>query len=133
MLPIDAGADDGGTCRSSNSFSTERSASRSSNEVDRGEQRNPNNVDEMPVVRDDDRGGGLRRGELTHRGAGEQEDEGDQTTDDVKAVEAGRQVEHRAVGAAREGGAVLDKGDVLVALTADEEGPHQEGDEVPPP
>ena len=47
----------------------------------------------MPVVRDDDRGSGLSGGELAHRGAGQQEDEGDEAADDVQAVKSGGQVE----------------------------------------
>src|SRR5271155_1839753 len=66
--------------------STEHSCSYarwSSDEIDRGEQGDPHDVDEVPVVRDDDRRGGLRRSELAHRGAGQQEDERDQPADDV--------------------------------------------------
>src|SRR5271170_2000491 len=60
---------------------------RSSDEVDGGEQRDPDDVDEVPVVGDNDRRGGLRGGELAHRGAREQIDERDKTADDVQTVE----------------------------------------------
>src|SRR6201999_3026327 len=116
--------------------STEHSCSYarwSSDEINRGEQGDPHDVDEVPVVRDDDRRGGLRRSELAHRGAGEQEDEGDQAADDVQAVEAGGQVEDRPVGTAWDGRSMGDQVVVLVSLSADEERAHQEGDEVPAP
>src|SRR3954468_24288187 len=67
----------------------------SSDEVDDGEQPDPHDVDEVPVVRHDDRGRGLSGGELAELGADQQEDEGDEPTDDVQAVEAGGEVEHR--------------------------------------
>src|SRR3954452_13281327 len=63
--------------------------SASSDEVDDGEEPDPHDVDEVPVVRHDDRGGGLGGGELAELGADEQEDERDEPTDDVQAVEAG--------------------------------------------
>src|SRR5678815_457286 len=66
----------------------------SSDEVDDGEQRDPHDVDEVPVVRHDDRGGGLGGGELAELGADQQEDERDEAADDVQPVEAGGQVEH---------------------------------------
>ena len=67
-------------------------------QVDRGEQADPHDVDEVPVVRHDDGAGRLLVGEPPgHEGAAEDEQEGDQAAGHVQAVEAGGQVEHRAV------------------------------------
>ena len=63
----------------------------------------PDDVDEVPVVRHHDRGGGLVVAEpLGGERAAEQEQERDQAADHVQAVEAGGQVEDRAVRAGRE-------------------------------
>src|SRR6202042_1275789 len=104
--------------------STEHSCSHacwSTDEIDRGEQCDPDDVDEVPVVGDNDRRGRLRRGELAHRGASQQEDEGDQPADDVQPVETGGQVEDAAVSAAGDGGPVAHQVVVLIGLTEDEE------------
>src|SRR5215217_595881 len=66
-------------------------------QVDRGEQPDPHDVDEVPVVGDDDGRRRLRRREPAHRGPDQQEHEGDETTDDVQGVETRRQEEDRAV------------------------------------
>ena len=67
-------------------------------QVDRREQTDPDDVDEVPVVRHDDGADGLLVGELPgHVGAAEDEQEGDQPAGDVQAVEAGGEVEDRAV------------------------------------
>src|SRR5919107_1703586 len=58
-------------------------------QVDRGEEPDPHDVDEVPVVGDHDGRGRLRRRESAHRGPDEQVDEGDQAPDDVQRVEAG--------------------------------------------
>src|SRR3954453_2312217 len=46
---------------------------RSTDEIDDGEQADPDDVDEVPVVRHDDRGGGLSRSELAESGSDEEE------------------------------------------------------------
>src|SRR3954471_11870517 len=67
-------------------------------QVDRGEEADPDDVDEVPVVGHDDGRGGLLVGEPLRRvGAAEDEQEGDEAARHVQAVEAGGQVEHRAV------------------------------------
>src|SRR5581483_7253044 len=53
--------------------------------------------------------------------------------DDVQAVEAGGQVEHRAVGAARDRGAVADQVVVLVPMPQYEEEAHQKRHHIPAP
>src|SRR4051812_8061355 len=64
-------------------------------QVDRGEEADPDDVDEVPVVGHDDRGGRLLVGEPLGRvGASEDEQEGDEAARHVQAVEAGGQVEH---------------------------------------
>src|SRR6478735_3646619 len=101
-------------------------------EVDRAEEPDPHDVDEVPVVRDDDGAGRLLVGETTRRiGAPEDEEEGDQAAGDVRAVEAGREVEHRAEAGAAEGEALVHQAGVLVELAADEERAHQERDHEP--
>src|SRR3954471_15073972 len=115
-------------------------ASRSSNstirpsleEVDRAEQPDPHHVDEVPVVRDDDGARRLLMGEPTRRiGAPQDEEEGDQPSSDVRAVEAGRQEEHRAEAGGAQGEALVRQAGVLVDLAADEERTHQECDDEP--
>src|SRR3954470_13987106 len=59
-------------------------------QVDRGEEPDPHDVDEVPVVGDHDRGGRLRGREPAHGGPDQQEDECDEAPDDVQGVEAGR-------------------------------------------
>src|SRR5690606_8847851 len=93
---------------------------RSSDQVDRAEQCDPDDVDEVPVVGDDDRGGRLvvtepARGER----AAQQEQEGDQSADDVQGVEAGGQVEDRAVRRRGDRHAVRDELGVLEHLAGD--------------
>src|SRR3954452_25114909 len=67
-------------------------------EVDGREQADPHHVDEVPVVRHDDRADGLLVGELAgHEGAPDDQQEGDQPSGDVQAVESGGEVEHRAI------------------------------------
>src|SRR3954466_6539879 len=61
-------------------------------EVDDGEQADPDDVDEVPVVRHDDGGSRLARGERAERAADEQEDERDEPAHHVQAVEARRYV-----------------------------------------
>src|SRR5919107_1798821 len=103
-------------------------------QVDRGEEPDPHDVDEVPVVGDHDRRGRLRRREPAHGGPDEHEHEGDQATDDVQRVEPRRQVEDRAVGGRRDAGAVLgDQHAVLVGLATDEHRAHEEGDREPAP
>src|SRR5687768_7710467 len=78
-------------------------------QVDRGEEPDPHDVDEVPVVGDHDRRGRLGRREPAHGGADEQVDEGDQPADHVQAVEPRRQVEDGAVGRRRDRGALVDQ------------------------
>src|SRR6516162_11575822 len=79
------------------------SAGASVDEVDGGEQADPDDVDEVPVVGHDDRADLLFPGEaLGGVGTSEQEDERDEAAGHVQEVEPGGQVEHRAVVARRE-------------------------------
>src|SRR6187401_1845358 len=104
----------------------------SADEVDDGEQPDPHHVDEVPVVRHDDRGGGLRGRELAELGPDEKEDERDQPACDMEGVESGRHVEDGAVGAGGDRGLVLgDERVVLVRLAEHEERAHREGEQVP--
>src|SRR5947209_5713757 len=67
-------------------------------QVDRGEQADPDDIDEVPVVGHDDGGGGLLVGEPLGRVRSAQyQQERDQAARHVQPVEAGGQVEHRAV------------------------------------
>src|SRR4051812_41759646 len=103
-------------------------------QVDRGEQPDPHDVDKVPVVGDHDGRGRLGRREPAHGGADEQEDKGDQTPDDVQRVEAGRDEEDRAVRRRRDRGVVFGHEDaVLVRLTQDEREAHDERDREPAP
>src|SRR6516162_1053973 len=70
----------------------------SADQVDGGEQADPDDIDEMPVVGDDDGADLLLLGEgLGGVRASQQEQEGDQATGHVQAVEPGGDVEHRPV------------------------------------
>src|SRR6266545_4879361 len=101
-------------------------------QVDGREQPDPHNIDEMPVVRDDDRADLLLVREAPGRvGASEQEDERDESAGDVQSVEPGGQEEDRAVVTGLQRDAVLDQGEVLVTLAADEVKAHQEREHVP--
>src|SRR3954452_23366053 len=101
-------------------------------QVDRGEEPDPHDVDEVPVVGDHDRGGRLCRRETAHGGADEQEDEGDEAADDVQGVEAGGEEEDRAVGRRRDRRVVLgDQDAVLVRLPEHEGQTHDERDREP--
>src|SRR3954469_2567780 len=103
-------------------------------QVDRGEEPDPHDVDEVPVVGDHDRGGRLRGREPAHGGPDQQEDEGDEAPDDVQGVEAGREEEDRAIGRRRDRRAVLgDQDAVLVRLAQDEHQTHGERDGEPAP
>src|SRR5438477_10619254 len=72
-----------------------RSTGRLMDEIDRGEQPDPYDVNEVPVVGHHDCGGGLSRREPAHGCAREIEDEREQTTDHVQSVETGSQIEDR--------------------------------------
>src|SRR3954465_1673635 len=90
-------------------------------QVDRGEQPDPHDVDEVPVVGDHDGRGRVWRREPAHGGTDEQEDEGHEAPDDVQGVETGRQEEHRPVGGRRDRRVVLHhQGAVLVRLAEHE-------------
>src|ERR1700710_2578459 len=67
----------------------------SADQIDRCEQPDPDDVDEVPVVRHNDRRRRLSRGALAQRGPNQEEQECDQTADDVQSVEAGGEKEHR--------------------------------------
>jgi len=80
-----------------------RNAQVLANQVNHREQADPDDIDEVPVVRHDDRRGGLAMGESTrYIRAREDEQEGDQTAGYVHSVEAGGQVEDRAESRRRE-------------------------------
>src|SRR3954469_13128266 len=103
-------------------------------QVDRGEEPDPHDVDEVPVVGDHDRRGRLCRREPPHGGPDQQVDEGNQASDDVQGVEAGREIEDRAVRGRRDGRLVLRHQDaVLVHLAEHERQAHGEGDREPAP
>src|SRR6478736_10361441 len=101
--------------------------------VDRGEQADPDDVDEVPVVGHDDGGGGLFVGESRGRVCPAQdEQEGDEAACHMQTVEAGRQVEHRAVRVGGQGETrVLDQLGVLEDLASDEDRTHHERDDEP--
>src|SRR6478735_4145740 len=101
-------------------------------DVDHDEQGDPHDVDEVPVVGRDDRAGGLRvRVAAGGEGAPDDEQERDETAGDVHAVEAGGQVEDRAVRVGGEGDALADEVGVLVDLARDEDGAEDVGEDVP--
>src|SRR3954454_9964417 len=101
-------------------------------DVDRREQTDPHHVDEVPVVGDDDRAHRLLVGEaFGDIGPPEHEQERDETTGHVEAVEAGGQVEHRAVRRAGDGGVFLDQRGVLRHLARDEDRAHDIGEHEP--
>src|SRR5215218_10434786 len=103
-------------------------------QVDRGEEPDPHDVDEVPVVGDHDGGGRLGGREAAHGGPDEHEDEGDEAADDVQRVEAGGQVEDRAVRRGRDRRVVVhDQVAVLVRLPEHERQAHREGDGEPAP
>src|SRR2546423_4714894 len=97
LAPRRAGRSGGAAVMASPWSIRRRTWVRSPQDVDHEEQGHPDDVDEVPVVRHHDRGGGLCRGEAAHGGADQVEDEGDQPTRDVQPVEAGGEVEHRPV------------------------------------
>ena len=68
---------------------------------------------------------------LGHVCGGQHEEESDQTTGHVHAVETGGQVEGGAITVAREGQALVHELHVFGDLAADEEGAHEEGDDEP--
>src|SRR5213592_1173601 len=87
---------------------------RSVDQVDGREEPDPHNIDEMPVVGDDDRADLLLVREAPGGvGAPEQEDERDQPAGDVQAMESRGQEEDRAVVTGLQRDAVLDQGEVL--------------------
>src|ERR1700729_962484 len=94
---------------------------RSVDQVDGREQANPHDIDEVPVIGDDDRADLLLLGKALGRvGAPEQEDERDQAAGDVQPVESGGQEEDRPVVGGLQRYPVPDQGEVFVALAADE-------------
>ena len=66
-----------------------------------------------------------------HVGAAQDEQEGDQPAGDVEAVEAGGEVEDRAVRRGRDRDALVDQRGVLQRLAADEERAHDVGEHEP--
>ena len=92
------------------------------NEINHGEQADPDNVNEVPVVRHDDRGGGLAMGKSARNvGSPEDKKEGDQSSGDVHTVEARRQVEHRPVRRRRQRESFFDEFGVLGDLSGNED------------
>src|SRR5690606_6372947 len=96
------------------------------------EKAEPDHVDEVPVVGDDDCacrflvaevGDGVR--------ASDNEEEGDETASDVQAVEAGREVERRAVRVGRQCDTFADESRVLPDLAGDEDRSKGIGEEEP--
>ena len=104
---------------------------RSLDDVDRREQADPDHVDEVPVVGRDDRAGRLLRREAADRRAHQHDDEGEQPADHVQAVEAGREVEDRAVAALAMVEALVHELAVLVGLADDEDRAHDQREDVP--
>src|SRR5690625_4079728 len=101
-------------------------------EVDDEEHRQPHDVDEVPVVGHDDGAGRLEVPEPVG-GVGPAEDvqEGDEPADHVQRVEAGHDVEDRAVRAGGDRHPVADEFGVLEDLAGDEEGAHEVGEDEP--
>src|SRR3954447_17909617 len=103
-------------------------------QVDGGEQGDPDHVDEVPVVRGHDGAGGLRMPEPASRErASDDQQEGDQASRDVQAVEARREVEDRAVAVSADLQPLTDQAGVLVHLSGDEDGAEEIGEGVPLP
>src|SRR6185312_14842563 len=68
---------------------------------------------------------------LGHEGASDDQDEGDEATGDMQTVEAGRDVEGRAVGVGAQGDAVVDEFGVFIRLHGDEDSPEDEREDEP--
>src|SRR5690606_12064446 len=101
-------------------------------EVDDREQGDPNNVNEVPVVRHNDGAGCFEVTKLLsqHRATNDQQ-ECNQTTSDVNAVEAGRNVEGRSVGVRVECHALANEDSVFVGLDRNEDRSKEEGQNEP--
>ncbi len=86
----------------------------------------------MPVVRRDHCARGLRVGVATSReGSTDDQQERDQTAGDVQAVEAGGEVEDRAIGVGGDADAFLEQAGVLAYLTGDEDRAEDLGQDIP--
>src|SRR5512139_1463144 len=101
-------------------------------QVDGREQADPDDIDEVPVVGHDDGAHSLLVGELAgHERAAQDKQEGDQTTGDVEPVEAGGEIEHRAVRGRGDGHTLVHQLGVLQRLAADEDRAHDVGEHEP--
>src|SRR5579859_3673923 len=90
---------------------TTGAAGASADEVDGGEQADPHDIDEVPVVRHDDGADLLFLGEgLRGVGAAEQEEERDQPARHMQPVKPGGDVEHRPVPAGGQGQVLVGSG-----------------------
>ena len=101
-------------------------------EVDDREQRDPNNVNEVPVVGHND---GTRCFEvaklLSQHCTTDDQQECNQATGDVNAVEAGGHVEGRSVGVRVQCYALVNEGYVFISLDRDEDCAKDEGENEP--
>src|SRR5690606_36585376 len=101
-------------------------------DVDDEEEADPHDIDEVPVVRHRDSTRGLTVREVLHSvGATDHEEEGDEPTDDVEAVEAGRDVEGASVRARTDGDVLAHEVGALENLTRDKHCAHRVGQEEP--
>src|SRR5574342_592611 len=96
-----------------------RSSARRSQQVDEGEDEDPDQVDEVPVEADVLDEVGVVAGQRPPRDLRERNPEQDHPSEDVAAVEAGDAVEGRGEVAGPERDPVLDQVGVLVALAAE--------------
>lgn len=100
--------------------------------VNHEEEGDPDDVDEVPVVRSHDRSGGLIVGEaLCNIRCSEHQKECDQSTSHVQAVESRGEVEGGSIGTAGQCQAFVNELGVFGDLAADEESSHEERDDEP--
>src|SRR5699024_363290 len=100
-------------------------------EVNSGKQADPDNVDEVPVVRHNDGCGCLSRGELCLLYADQHHHECQNASQHVSCVEAGSDEENGTVDTVLNGETFAHQGDVLEDLANQEDGTHHDGDQVP--
>src|SRR5215472_11872242 len=112
---------------------TQPSRGASTDQVDGGEQADPHDIDEVPVIGHDDGADLLFLSDFPGCvGAPEQEEERDEPAGDMEAVEPGRNVEHRPVAAGRQRQVLFaDQVEVLIPLAEDEVEAHEEREDVP--
>ena len=105
---------------------------KSANDVNRSKQCDPNNVNKVPVVRHHDGGHRLLVRETACRiGATDHHEERNEATNDVDAVNSGRQVEEASVNGALKRQAMMQEFGVFERLAADKDRAHDKADDEP--